>query len=158
MTVQATRLVRRPFIALAYKVTEENMDVLARWCEGFVNREGRRPFIRVPVSNARTSRQSEAHIGQSIILSMRTGVKTFKVYKPEWILNDFIVLRPEEFAFGGEIPPEEFIAVSPMVTAPPHICTCGAGAAIEEPPTNVRRLHVPTPNKLPPSVKHRPAR
>lgn len=88
---------RKPFFITAYEVTEENMEILAQWCQGVVVREeGKPPFVRVPVERATSSRQTKAFVGTNITVSMRRGEKSFKVYQKEWLDADFDELPEDE--------------------------------------------------------------
>jgi hypothetical protein len=87
---------RKPFIVTGYKVTENNMDAIARWCEGHVIRDTERPFIRVPVIRPSNPRQTEAYVGTSVLLSNTPrGDKSFKVYTQEWLDKNFFVIPDE---------------------------------------------------------------
>jgi hypothetical protein len=88
--LQATRYMRVPFFVTGHRVTEENMEAVARWCEGSIIETGNRRFIRVPIANVRNVKQTEAHIGDHVLKSDFSGRFVFKVEKDEWIGQRFI--------------------------------------------------------------------
>lgn len=100
--MRATRFMRQPFYVMGHKVTEENMEAIARWCEGHVIRDTDRPFIRVPVDRPTNKRQTEAYVGTWVTLSRQHGAKSFKVYTEEWLDKNFISL-PEDDLEGVEL-------------------------------------------------------
>jgi hypothetical protein len=81
---------RRPFFVKSVKVTEDNIDLVAEWCDGAVVDDGERLFIRVPVEGARNVRQTEAHVDYWVVRSKSRGIVTFKVYRQPWLERDFI--------------------------------------------------------------------
>lgn len=91
----ATRFMRKPFIVTGYKVTEEDMDAIARWCEGHVIRDTERPFVRVPVDRPTNKKQTEAYIGTWVLLSTERPEKSFKVYTQTWLNKNFIEVPAE---------------------------------------------------------------
>jgi hypothetical protein len=91
--MKATRYMRKPFICKGFEVTDDNMDAIARWCKGSVVRDDvPRPFVRVPVLRPTNERQTRAYVGTHVIVSIFDGVKSYKVYKPEWLLSTFFEL------------------------------------------------------------------
>lgn len=107
--MKATRFMRQPFFVSGFKVTIENMEEIAKWCEGYVIREAERPFIRVPVDRPTNRRQTEAYVGTWVLISKQRGEKSFKVYTEEWLLKNFFELPEDEL--------EGFMPVH--VTTPP---------------------------------------
>lgn len=93
--MKAILYMRKPFIVTGYKVTEKNMDAIARWCQGHVIREAERPFVRVPVTRYTNIKQTEAYVGTIVTLSEQRGQEYFKVYTEEWLAENFIKMPRE---------------------------------------------------------------
>lgn len=92
--------IRRPFMVRAVKVTAENIDEVAEWCDGAIvdDAEEERLFIRVPVEGARSVMQTEAHLGYWVVRSKNRGKYTFKVYRQVSLNREFVEIDD----FGGE--------------------------------------------------------
>lgn len=101
---QATLFMRQPFFVVGRQVNEENMAILAKWCEGDVITTSEHSYVRVPVDRPTHRRQTEAHVGYWILQSERGGRKSYKVYDEEWLRKSFV-------EFHGEIP-QEVVRVS----------------------------------------------
>lgn len=74
------KFARKPFYVDAVRVSEENIEEVAAWCQGEVltdAEEGR--YIKVRVHRPQTDRQTKAFIGDWVLYS-GTG---FKVYTPK---------------------------------------------------------------------------
>lgn len=93
--VAPVRFMRIPFFVSGYQVTEENMNAIAKWCEGHVIQNSDNPFVRVPVNRATNKRQTEAYIGTWVIVSVQRGERSFKVYTEEWLRKQFFEIPPE---------------------------------------------------------------
>lgn len=108
--MKATRFMRRPFIVAGFQVDVDNMDAIARWCEGYVIRDVAQPFIQVPVIRPTSRKQTEAFPTMWVILSRGPvkGEKRFKVYTDEWVHRDFIIF--DDFAYNDEGLEEEELA------------------------------------------------
>lgn len=90
---------RKPFVTQGFVVTEDNMEAIARWCKGNVVRENvPAPFVRVPVSRPTTEKQTRAYVGTYVVVSVFGNVKSYKVYKKEWLDESFITLTDEAVA------------------------------------------------------------
>jgi hypothetical protein len=78
--IEPTKYVRKPFEVDAVRVTDSNIEELAKWCHGDLLAEGTdenpRPFIKVRVARALNERQTKAYPGDWILYA-GTG---FKVY------------------------------------------------------------------------------
>ena len=90
----ATRFMRIPFFVTGFRVTKDNMDAIAKWCEGHVI-DSEHPFVRVPVNRPTNKKQTEAYVGTWVILSTQRGERSFKVYTEEWLRKQFFEL-PED--------------------------------------------------------------
>lgn len=102
--MKATRFMRIPFFVLGHQVTEQNMDAIARWCEGHVIRDVAKPFVRVPVDRPTNRRQTEAYVGTWVIVSTRRGQRSFKVYTQEWLVQQFMEMPEGTFELEQDIP------------------------------------------------------
>jgi hypothetical protein len=87
--VKAKQYMLKPFFVEGYLVEEDNMDEIAEWCQGVVIRTNDKPFIRVPVVNARTPRHSEARTGMYVLKSM-DGRDTFTIYTASLLEKKFV--------------------------------------------------------------------
>lgn len=110
--MKATRFMRIPFIVTGYEVTDENMDIIADWCEGHVIRRNTdRPFVRVPVNRPTNPHQTKAFAGTWVIASLQRGQNSFKVYTTAWLSRHFM----EVPAGIEEDVPDEAETTSPVV-------------------------------------------
>lgn len=108
--MKATRFLSKPFIVTGFRVTERNMNIIAKWCEGsVVITDDGRAFIRVPVSNARTKKQTEAHVGTWVLKSKYGREDTFKVYTQDWVDRQFDVIPEDEIGDDDEIEGDEAV-------------------------------------------------
>lgn len=71
------KFARKPFYVDAVRVTTENVEDVAKWCNGELRRstEGA-SFIKVRVNRPLTTRQTEAHVGDWVLYS----ANGYKVY------------------------------------------------------------------------------
>lgn len=86
--VETHKYARKPFLVDAVRVTPENMTAIADWCGGDIEKAEPIPsmaeprvnyYVKVPVKNPMTERQSKAFIGDWILFA-NNG---FKVYTPK---------------------------------------------------------------------------
>lgn len=75
--IETTKFERIPFEVEAVQVTEENLEEVASWCDGSVNRKRRdkKPFVEVKVVNPRIEPRN-AFVGDWVL----RATKGFKVY------------------------------------------------------------------------------
>jgi len=73
--IETTTYVRKPFEVEAVEVTEENIEEVKDWCQGYLDTDNR-PFIKVKVARALNERQTKAYPGDWVLYA-GTG---FKVY------------------------------------------------------------------------------
>lgn len=97
MSTNLTRFMRIPFFVSGYCVTEENMEAVAKWCEGHVIRDTKEPFVRVPVTRPSHPRQTEACVDMWVIKSELNGRQSYKVYTNEWLRKQFFELPDDAF-------------------------------------------------------------
>ena len=93
--LRAARFMRQPFIVTGHQVTEENMEFVAAWCGGEVYRSSERRFIQVPVENARSTKQAEAHVGYWVLKSKYGGKYGFRVYSVDYLEKQFMLIRDD---------------------------------------------------------------
>lgn len=67
------KFIRKPFFVDALRVTEENIEQIAKWCGGTIESEKRGKkdvsYILVPVSNPLSDRQKKAFVGDWVLYS-----------------------------------------------------------------------------------------
>lgn len=73
------KFARKPFYVDAVRVSEANMEDVAKWCEGAVQSNDEGVFISVKVHRPLTERQTQAFIGDWVLFA-GSG---FKVYTPK---------------------------------------------------------------------------
>jgi hypothetical protein len=71
--VTTEKFIRKPFTIDAVRVTEENLEEVAKWCGGDVTTETRGKkevrYIKVPVTNPLNERQTKAYVGDWVLHS-----------------------------------------------------------------------------------------
>ena len=87
MTIETTKYARKPFYVDAVQVTAENMEEVAKWCQGSVqlNDKDSKNFIKVRVHRPLTEKQTEAYVGDWVLYA-GTG---YKVYTDKAFHNSF---------------------------------------------------------------------
>lgn len=96
MTIETNKYARRPFYVDAVQVTEENMEEVAKWCQGDVATDPKaltapeasgddHPYVKVRVHRPLTERQTKAFVGDWVLYA-GTG---FKVYTPKAFEKSF---------------------------------------------------------------------
>lgn len=83
--INPSKFLRKPFYVDAVRVTEENIEEVAEWCEGEVRSAEKGRYIKVRVRRPLNVRQTCAHIGDWV-LSAGSG---FKVYTPKGFKESF---------------------------------------------------------------------
>jgi len=92
MDLEVQTFVRKPFSVEAVQVTDENMDAVAKWCQGDVRTADKGdPFIKVRVHNPLTDRQTKAFVGDWVLYAG----KGYKVYTDKAFERSF---DPKEVA------------------------------------------------------------
>lgn len=76
MDLQTERYARKPFYVDAVQVTKENLDLVAEWCHGDVQKNSFGQFVKVRVHRPLNDRQTQAFPGDWVLYA-GTG---FKVY------------------------------------------------------------------------------
>lgn len=102
--LELRKFARKPFFVDAVRVTSENMERVAEWCQGDVNTintdNGEEKYVKVRVHRPLTDRQTQAFVGDWILYA-GTG---FKVYTPKAFEKSF-----------EEVPNGTHIGVDPQV-------------------------------------------
>lgn len=131
--MKAIRYMRIPFIALGYEVTEDNLDAIAKWCEGFVIRtDEARPFVRVPVNRPTNQNQTKAYVGTYVLVTEHRGENNFKVYTKAMLERHFMIVPP---GIEDEVPQVDDM-VSPVIDVVTPCCHHnGVGANVRALPT-----------------------
>jgi hypothetical protein len=106
--MNATRFMRRPLFCIGYQVTVENMDEVAEWCDGIITTDERgQDYIRVPVMRATSVRQTQAYIGLWVTMTIHLEQKSFKVYQPKWLEQDWFDVTDTIKVYNGFDIPDE---------------------------------------------------
>lgn len=92
MAVTTEKYVRRPLYVDAVRVTHENFEDLAVWCQGDIGVVEAHPdtkFIRIRVHNPQSPRQTRAFVGDWILYTER-GYKIYtdKAFRENFSLAD----------------------------------------------------------------------
>src|SRR3954463_15302829 len=79
--IETTQYLRKPLYVSAVRVTDENFEEMASWCQGDIlqddtNGNENRPYIRVRVHNPKSPRQTKAFVGDWLLYTERG----YKVY------------------------------------------------------------------------------
>jgi hypothetical protein len=80
MQVNTRKYIRKPFEIDAVQVTEENLEDIAKWCSGEVQKEahGKKDvrFVKVRVNRPLNERQTKAFVGDWVLYA-GTGYKVY---------------------------------------------------------------------------------
>lgn len=86
MTIVTARYVRKPLFVDAVRITKENFNEIAGWCQGtIVDREPESPHIKVRVHQPKNVRQMKAYVGDWLLYS-EYG---YKIYTDRAFQNSF---------------------------------------------------------------------
>lgn len=108
MSVITTRYVRKPLHVDAVRITEENFEEIAAWCQGEIQQDdvpvGTGPgkkFIKIRVHNPKNPRQTKAFVGDWLLYTERG----YKVYTNKAFNSSFDDLskveRPIAYPYDG---------------------------------------------------------
>lgn len=121
MGVETQKFVRKPLYVQAVRVTEQNFEELADWCQGDIETEGNKKFIRVRVHHPKFPKQTQAFIGDWLLWH-ESG---YKIYTDRAFRASFDVAEQEHIetppsgpdtAVDVEAPAE--VEASPVAAAP----------------------------------------
>lgn len=106
--LKVEKFVRRSFDVDVVRVTEDNMEEVARWCGGDVrkNKEDKK-YIKVRVVRPLNARQSEAYVND-VVLYAGTG---YKVYTPRAFEDCFMPSSSPPSLWPGD---GELLAEAPL--------------------------------------------
>lgn len=100
VAISTTQFVRKPIYVDAVRVTEDNFDEIANWCQGEIKQDevpGKgtgKKYIRVRAHNPINNKQTKAYVGDWILYT----AKGYKVYTNRAFRASFDVTNPEEHA------------------------------------------------------------
>ena len=129
------KFARKPFYVDAVRVSEENIERVAQWCNGELLTDEEGPHIKVKVHRPLTDRQTKAYIGDWILFA-GTG---FKVYTPKAFDKSFekvkTLTKAQADEAGITVPHEKRQPKkeSPMPTAPKEIVASEVTFTMPEP-------------------------
>lgn len=90
--MQTTKFIRRSFEVDAVRVTDENIDDVAKWCQGEVLETNGKKYIKVKVQKIISDRQTQAFVGDWVLYA---GAG-YKVYTNRAFRNSFDQVTREE--------------------------------------------------------------
>lgn len=90
--IETAKYARKPFDVDAVQVTAENMDAVAKWCQGEVQTDGDQKFIKVRVARVLNERQTKAYVGDWVLYA---GAG-YKVYTEKAFKKSFDVKGNEQ--------------------------------------------------------------
>lgn len=71
------KFVRKPLYVDGVRVTAQNFEEVATWCQGEIQQEGHKKFIRVRVSHPKKPRQTQAFFGDWVLWTEFGGYKVY---------------------------------------------------------------------------------
>ena len=74
--IETAKFQRKPFEIEAVQVTEENLEDVAKWCDGVVETHGDSQHIKVRVHRPLNERQTKAFVGDWVLYA-GTGYKVY---------------------------------------------------------------------------------
>lgn len=125
MGINTERYIRKPLYVDAVRITEENFDEIAEWCQGEVQQEetpgGTKRYIKVRVHNPKNTRQTQAIVGDWLLYTERG----YKIYTSKAFHASFdraVVTDPKVVEEAptplGEIAKEEITRAETPVEVP----------------------------------------
>lgn len=85
--MKTAKFIRKPFEVDAVQVTTENINDVAKWCQGEVRTDSDgKEFIKVRVMRVIDERQTQAYVGDWVLYA-GTG---YKVYTPKAFQKSFV--------------------------------------------------------------------
>jgi hypothetical protein len=117
MSVTTTKFIRKPLYVDAVRITRENFNDVAAWCQGEIQRDeipGKgtsKPYIRIRVHNPKNPRQTKAFVGDWLLYTERG----YKVYTKKAFHASFDDVPIQDEADITVIGPECFAAADGSV-------------------------------------------
>lgn len=114
------KFARKPFYVDAVRVSDANMEEVAEWCKGTIEKSEEGTFIKVEVHRPLTERQTQAFVGDWVLFA-GSG---FKVYTPKAFDKSFekvkTLTKEQADAAGIKVPHEKSTKPKkrPVPTAP----------------------------------------
>lgn len=93
MTIATKKYIRKPLVVDAVQVTEDNMEEIAKWCQGEVrsmDESNRSQYVHVRVHNPRSPRQTRAFVGDWLLYT-EMG---YKIYNTKAFVSSFDPYTP----------------------------------------------------------------
>lgn len=70
---------RKPFVVDAVRVTRDNLEEVAKWCNGELKAvDGQEPYVYVRVAMPISERSKQAFVGDWVVYMSATGFKVFR--------------------------------------------------------------------------------
>lgn len=87
--MKTAKFTRKPFEVDAVQVTAENINDVAKWCQGEVVNEDGQQFVKVRVLRVLNDRQTKAFIGDWVLYA-GTGYKVYtaKAFQKSFVARD----------------------------------------------------------------------
>lgn len=90
MSIVTEKYTRKPFPIEAIKVTDENMEDVAKWCGGEIHTQNDKRFIKVDVNRPLTEKQTKAFVGDWVLKArQKVSNSGFKVYTEKAFVHCF---------------------------------------------------------------------
>jgi hypothetical protein len=140
--IKTQKYVRKPLYVDVVRVTEENFEEVAQWCQGNIETEPKGPderkFIRVRVHQPKFPRQTQAFVGDWLLYTE----KGYKVYTNFAFQNSFDPVSSENASTDDSqseqlIAHPELVAASDPTEVDPVDLGPGVEATLERPPETV---------------------
>jgi hypothetical protein len=85
--MQVEQWARKPFDVDAVRVTDQNIEEVAKWCMGEIRhteRPHRTPYVYVRVHHPRNARDTKAFVGDWVVYHAENGYKVYPNRSFEW--------------------------------------------------------------------------
>lgn len=84
---------RNPYIVTAVEVTAENMEAVAKWCSGKIEKsKAGDQYISVKVHNPLNSRQTKAFVGDRVLYAKGYKVYTERAFKASFKKRELVTV------------------------------------------------------------------
>src|SRR3954452_12961268 len=92
MAIKTQRYIRKPLYVDSVRITASNFDEIAAWCQGEIQQDEGKKYIKVRVHNPKNPRQTKAFVGDWLLYTERG----YKVYTSKAFFAAFDKVTPEE--------------------------------------------------------------